>query len=287
MLSLPCFGTVFFRRLAALASLPLLALAASPAAAEDARPVEDASLVPTEHVRDPRLPTLFLVGDSTVKVGTAGQKGWGEEIGPFFDFSKINVVNRAIGGRSSRTFQSEGRWVKVLADLKPGDFVLIQFGHNDGGPVNDTHRARGTLRGTGEETEQIDNLITGRREVVHTYGWYLRKYVSDTRARGATPLLCSPVPRRIWEGDRIARTPDSYPAWAAAVAAVAAETQTAFLDLHETIALRYEAEGAAAVDAYFADERTHTTARGAQVSAGVVAELLRALPGKPFADYLR
>src|SRR3712207_2998098 len=77
-------------------------------------------------------PTLFLVGDSTVKNGTKGQRGWGEEIGKYFDTTKINIVNRAIGGRSSRTFQTEGRWDKVLEELKPGDFVLIQFGHNDG-----------------------------------------------------------------------------------------------------------------------------------------------------------
>src|ERR1700730_12853744 len=121
----------------------------------------------------PRLPILFLVGDSTVKTGTKGQQGWGDRIAVFFDQAKIKVENHAIGGRSSRTFQNEGRWDKILAAAQPKDFVLVQMGHNDGGPLDDAARARGTLRGIGEETRAIDNPITKKKEVVHTYGWYL------------------------------------------------------------------------------------------------------------------
>ena len=127
------------------------------------------------------LPTLFIVGDSTVKNGTKGQQGWGDPIAALFDKTKIKVENHAIGGRSSRTFQTEGRWDKILAAAKPGDFVLMQMGHNDGGPLDDAARARGSIRGTGEETKEIDNPITKKKEVVHTYGWYLRKYVADAR----------------------------------------------------------------------------------------------------------
>jgi lysophospholipase L1-like esterase len=117
-----------------------------------------------------KLPTLFIVGDSTVKNGTKGQMGWGDPIAKFFDKTKINVANHAIGGRSSRTFQTEGRWDKILAVAKKGDFVLVQMGHNDGGPLDDAKRARGTLPGLGEETREIDNPITKKKEVVHTYG---------------------------------------------------------------------------------------------------------------------
>ena len=82
------------------------------------------------------------------------------------------MKNRALGGTSSRTFQTKGLWEAVLKDLQKGDFVLMQFGHNDNGPMNDTLRARGTIKGVGEETEEIDNLITKQHEVVHSYGWY-------------------------------------------------------------------------------------------------------------------
>ena len=93
-------------------------------------------------------PALYLIGDSTVRNSTAGQMGWGDPLVREFDPAKISVVNRAIGGRSSRTFLTEGRWDAVMAHLKPGDFVLMQFGHNDGGKTND-ERCRASLSGIG------------------------------------------------------------------------------------------------------------------------------------------
>src|SRR5437867_12654193 len=99
-------------------------------------------------------PTLFIIGDSTVKNGSGegadGLWGWGSVIGPHFDATRIKIENRALGGRSSRTFLTEGLWAKVLADLKAGDFVLMQFGHNDGGPL-DSGRARASLKGNGDD----------------------------------------------------------------------------------------------------------------------------------------
>lgn len=251
---------------------------------DDARPVEDASAIVPDTVRDPALPTIWLVGDSTVKVGTPGQSGWGEEIGRYFDTSKVNVVNRAIGGRSSRTFQTEGRWDKVVSELKKGDYVIIQFGHNDGGAINDDSRARGTIKGIGEETEEIDNILTKKHEVVHSYGWYLRKYIADTKAKAATPIICSLVPRKIWTDDgKIVRSDDSYAAWAQQVATAAV---VPFLDLYELIAQHYDKVGRETVQGYFADERTHTNKLGAQVSAARVVAGLRALEGYPVESFL-
>src|SRR5262247_3720378 len=167
-------------------------------------------------------PTLFLIGDSTVRNGGGdganNQWGWGEPIVAYFDSAKITVLNRARGGRSSRTFLTEGLWDQVLSELKPGDFVLIQFGHNDGGPINDASRARGSLRGTGNESEEIDNLLTKKHEVVRTYGWYMRKYISDTKAKGATPIVLSQVPRNIWKDGKVVRAASDYGGWAAEVA---------------------------------------------------------------------
>ena len=96
--------------------------------------------------------------------------------------------------------------------------MLIQFGHNDSSAVNDNQRARGTLRGTGPETQVIDNQLTGQRETVASYGAYLRGYVADIRALGATPVLCAPVPRK--RRDEQGRTPrgsGSYASWAASL----------------------------------------------------------------------
>lgn len=232
------------------------------------------------------LPTLYLVGDSTVRNGNGtgrhGQWGWGEPLISFFDTSRINVVNRALGGRSSRTYITQGHWEQLLAMLKPGDFVLLQFGHNDPGPLDDTARARGTLRGVGPETQEIFNPITQQHEVVHTYGWYMRKYVADTLAHGATPIICSPIPRKIWKDGKIVRNADNYGGWAQQVAQ---QEHVAFVNLNEIIARRYDAMGPVAVEPLFGDPHTHTTWAGAELNAESVVAGLKALPENPLGKF--
>jgi rhamnogalacturonan acetylesterase len=233
----------------------------------------------------PELPTLYLIGDSTVRNGRGdggnGQWGWGEPLGSYFDASKIRVLNRAHGGRSSRTYLT-GDWESVLAALKPGDFVIMQFGHNDGGPLDDDQRARGTLRGIGDETREIDNPITKQHEVVHTFGWYLRKFIADTKSKGATPLVCSLVPRKIWKEGKIARNSSDYGGWAGEVAR---SESVAFLDLNEIIARRYDELGPEAVEPLFADPHTHTSRAGAEFNAASVVAALKGLKANPLAAY--
>jgi len=232
---------------------------------------------------DPGRPTLFIVGDSTVKNRTRGQQGWGEPLAAHFDAVRIRVENRALGGRSSRTFLTEGLWDKVLAELKPGDFVLIQFGHNDGGSLSQG-RARASLKGTSEETQEVTLEATGKKEVVHTYGWYLRKYVGDAKAKGATPVVLSPVPRNIWKDGKVARAANDYSQWAAEAAKAGG---ACFLDLNELVAKRYEEVGQETVKTqYFGEDHTHTTPTGAAVTAAVVAEGLRTMKDCPFGQYV-
>lgn len=236
---------------------------------------------------NPKLPTLWLIGDSTVRNGhgdgAGGQWGWGDEIAPYFDTNKINVVNRAIGGLSSRTFINGGHWDRDLAMIKPGDFVIMQFGHNDSGPLDDTSRARGTIPGVGDESKEIENPILKKHETVHTYGWYMTKYVTDTRAKGATPIICSPIPRKIWKNGKVVRNADNYGGWARQVA----EKQgVAFVDLNEIIARRYDALGQVAVEPLFGDPHTHTSLIGAQLNARCVVSGLKGLKKDPVKRYL-
>jgi lysophospholipase L1-like esterase len=227
------------------------------------------------------------VGDSTVRNGRGdganGQWGWGEPIVDFFDTSKINVVNRALGGRSSRTYITEGRWAELVPMLKPGDFVVLQFGHNDSGPLDDSSRARGTLAGVGDESKEIYNPITQKQEIVHTYGWYMRKYVANTLAKGAVPIVCSPIPRKIWKDGKVLRNPENYGGWAREIAE---QAKVAFLDLNEIIARRYDVLGEAQVEPLFADPHTHTSRAGAELNAESVVAGLKALPGNPLGPYL-
>ena len=235
---------------------------------------------------NPKLPTLFLIGDSTVRNGRGdganGQWGWGEPIVAYFDPAKINVVNRAVGGLSSRTYLTLGYWERVLAMLKPGDFVMMQFGQNDDGPLNDTSRARGTIKGLGDESEEIDNLLTHKHEVVRSYGWYLCKFIADTRAKGATPIVCSPVPRKIWRDGKIVRGRDSFAGWAEQVAKAQG---VAFVDLNEIVARRYDALGQEKVEPLFGDPHTHTSAAGAEVNAQSVIAGLKGLKDDPLAAF--
>jgi rhamnogalacturonan acetylesterase len=205
--------------------------------------------------------------------GAGGQWGWGEPLAERFDPARVNVVNRAVGGLSSRTYLTQGHWAHVLEMLTPGDIVVMQFGHNDTGPLDD-ERARGTLPGTGDET----------RSGVHTYGWYLRRYIGDARAKGAIPVVCSLVPRKIWKDGRIVRNSTTFQKWAAEVAA---SERVPFVDLNELIARRYDALGEKAVEPLFADEHTHTSRAGAELNAAVVIEELKRLRDLPVQDWLK
>ncbi|MCW1884936.1 GDSL-type esterase/lipase family protein [Luteolibacter flavescens] len=216
-------------------------------------------------------PTLYIIGDSTVRNHTAGQKGWGDPLVAHFDPAGIEVVNRAIGGRSSRTFLTEGRWDAVMANLRAGDFVLMQFGHNDGGPINDD-RCRASLKGTGDETEDIIRKTDGKPETVRSYGWYLRKYIADTKEKGATPIVLSPIPRNIWKGGSITRDTDGYSLWARQSAEKEGAT---FIDFHSLLADRYQPLGKERTTAIFAPgDHTHPAPAGAELNASVLANAL-------------
>ena len=250
---------------------------------DDTRPVVDDSRTTPAQVRDPKLPTLWIVGDSTLN-SNAPLRGWGQELAQFFDLSKINVVNRAIGGRSSRTFQYEGRWDKLLSELKKGDFVILQFGHNDVGQYDDPKsKDRPSLHSEGEETAEATRL-DGKKEIVHSFGWYMRKYGDDVRRRGAMMIFCSTVPHKDWDGGRIVRKEREK--WVKWTANAAAATDAAYIDLNEIVALEFERLGPDKVAPLFGDARTHSTPAGALLNAQMVVAGIRALKNPDLKKYL-
>jgi len=243
---------------------------------------------------DPRLPTLWLIGDSTVRNGSAGdgtnlgQWGWGAPLTFLFDPAKVNVVNRALGGTSARSFLG-ANWPRMVDLIKPGDVVILQFGTNDGG---DPARSVGELRGLGDETETIINRRTGQPEVVHTYGWYLRRFIAQIRARHAAPVVCSLIPRKRWEADgRIRRDHDTFASWAEQVAQA---EHAGFIDLNELSARRLDQLGKAETDILYVPnptparplgETVHTGWDGAVMNAKCVVAGLKALPDDPVAAW--
>jgi rhamnogalacturonan acetylesterase len=241
-------------------------------------PVPTASpMPPAEH------PALFLVGDSTMQtgagIGERGPWGWGAEIGAYFDPAKIHVYNEGRGGRSSRSYIEEGVWEKICAQLQPGDFVVVQFGHND--EANSTNYPdRATINSNGEETLQIG--VGDKHRVIHTYGWYLRQYAKDAQAKGAKLIICSPVPRNQWAGGKIKRGFDGYVQWAASAAQASGAP---FIDLNAIVCDRYDALGQAAAQSYFNDVQ-HTTKAGARLNAESVVAGIKQLTDCPLAQSL-
>lgn len=227
---------------------------------------------------DKNKPTVYTVGDSTVKNGSGegngGLWGWGDYIGQFLETSKVAVENHAMGGTSSRTYQDKGLWEPVFKKLKKGDYVLIQFGHNDNGALNDDSRARGTIKGIGEESEEIDNMLTGKHEIVHSYGWYIRKIVKEAKSKGAIPIICSPIPRNDWAEGKVPRNNESYGLWAKQIAE---QEKVTFIDLNDKLSIEMEKLGEAKVTGtyFYKRDHTHTTAKGAVLSASVIISELK------------
>ena len=238
-------------------------------------------------------PVLFFTGDSTVKNADKdddGMWGWASQASTIFDESKITLCNAARAGRSTRSFVREGLWDKVYNSLQPGDYVTIQFGHNDICPITD-QKARGVIPGT-QDTLHVYHLDNDTYEVVYSFGWYLRKMIDDCREKGATPILVSLTPRNEWPGGKIERRDASYGKW---YREVVEQTGVDFIDMHnitadaldkkfavrrlspdkekakaETEAIKQKAGGK-----YFKKDHTHASKQGAQLNAQSFAKGLR------------
>lgn len=228
-------------------------------------------------------PTLYLIGDSTVRNTNKEQWGWGSLLPEFFDSTKLVISNQAMAGRSTRTFLKEGRWEKVLASLKKGDYVMMQFGHNEGSKPDTSRRGyRGVLKGTGEDTVQL-MWADGNIEVVHTYGWYLRKFITEAKAKGATPIVLSMIPRNEFREGKVLRADKDYGKWAREVADAEG---VLFIDLNAITADKYDAWGAEKVKAFFPGDHTHTNQEGARVNAASVVDGIKANAKNSLNKYL-
>jgi lysophospholipase L1-like esterase len=201
-----------------------------------------------------------------------GPWGWGAEAIPLFDPAKIHVYNVGLGGRSSRGYREEGAWQKVMDRLQKGDWVIVQFGHNDAAN-SQNYPDRTTVKGNGDDTQSIDSPVTHQPETIHTYGWYMRQYVADAKAKGVNVIICSPPPRNAWQDGKIVRGLDGYAGWAKEAAQ---QSGAYFVDLNTISADKYDALGQDATKALFNDFQ-HSRKAGAKLNAESVATGIRQL----------
>ena len=211
-----------------------------------------------------------------------GMWGWGSVITEIFNSKKVSVENCAMAGRSARTFLDEGRWDKVYDALKPGDFVLIQFGHNDGGDIN-IGKARGELHGSGDESKVFLMEKTGKYQVVYTFGWYLRKFIRDAQEKGAIPIVLSHTPRNKWKDGQIERNSKSYGKWTREAAEA---TGACFIDLNKISADKLQKMGPKKSAVFYNTDHTHTSLKGARMNAQSIAEGLK-VTDCPLKKYLK
>ena len=251
--------------------------------ANQARPVSGSSRKGTH-------PVLFLVGNSTMRNGTLGngnngQWGWGYYEHLFFDSDKITVENHALGGTSPRTFYNK-LWKPVLEGVRPGDYVVLELGHNDNGPI-DENRARSSYKSPKSNGGPYDKYLledstvvtikeTGTQETVYTFGGYLRRFVNETRAKGATPILLTLTPRKAYEEsdtNKMDRKLTSFTPW---IKAMSEELGTPFIDLNDISALKLEKYGKHKAAYYFFGDKIHSSEFGARMNAASFAEGLDA-----------
>jgi rhamnogalacturonan acetylesterase len=278
----------FAPHLAAVLSLSV-ATAAFAQVRDPAPPPTDPRLpVGTRAPLNPKLPTVFIVGDSTASNGP--DLGWGDHLAHYFDTTKINIANRAHAGRSSRSYMVEGAWDKVLAEIKPGDYVLLQWGHNDGGDLGGA-KPRGSLHGLGEETQEVPQTtgpLAGKTETLHTYGWYNRKYVADTIAKGATPMFLSLTEQNIWkpDADGVPHLTHGMAGYDKMEQEMAETAHIAYIDMGTVEADRLEKTGQEKTALLFPIDHTHTSAEGAELNAQSVVIALE-IANSPLVPYLK
>lgn len=229
-------------------------------------------------------PVAFYIGDSTMRTLTDGS-GWNGEWGfglfaqQWFDENELVVENHALGGTSSRTYYNY-EWPTVKKGIKEGDFVVISFGHNDGGTLWDKRSVIGGISET--ETKEVTN-DKGVKETVYSFGQYMRMFIDEVRALGATPILCSRTPRGNFQSNGQLSMDTSYRQWGMAVAK---EKGVAYIDLEGVANPMYTAFGQWKVTQFYHGGTLHTCLLGAWHNAYCAALSIAADEQNPLHPYL-
>ncbi|KAJ5115717.1 Rhamnogalacturonan acetylesterase [Penicillium angulare] len=205
--------------------------------------------------------TIYLAGDSTMANGGGGSgtNGWGQYVSPYTTWS---ISNQAIAGRSARSFTRDGRFTTIADEVKSGDWVVIEFGHNDGGSLTPTDNGRTDCSGTGSEI--CYSVYDGVNETILTFPAYLENAANTFTALGAKVLISSQTPDNPWETGSFVYEPSRFVGYAQIAAEAAG---VAYVDHGAYVASIFESLGSDVVNSYYPIDHTHTSTAGALVVA--------------------
>ncbi|KUI71878.1 Rhamnogalacturonan acetylesterase [Cytospora mali] len=214
-------------------------------------------------------PTIYTCGDSTMaKLGANNGEtdGWGQYLG---NYTTATVVNKAIAGRSARSYWEEGRFAAVTELLKEGDIVIIEFGHNDGGSPETNDNGRSDCPGTGEET--CTSSADG--STVYTFVYYIAEAAKAMVAKGASVVLSSQTPNNPWETGSFVYSAPRFVGYQKTTAALFSSGVT-FVDHFNAVDQMYKKLGDSVVTAYFPSDHTHTSPTAADMVAKAFAQAI-------------
>ncbi|KAL0951563.1 hypothetical protein HGRIS_008245 [Hohenbuehelia grisea] len=205
--------------------------------------------------------TVYLAGDSTMAVGGGGSgtQGWGVFLGQFLT---IPVVNNAVGGTSARSYSDQGRFNMIINAAKAGDFVIIEFGHNDvtSGAVDN---GKQDAVGDGYDITSTVTAANGTKILIHSYAYYIENAVLALKNKGAIPIISSLTPDNIWSGNTITAG-GRFVTYAQSVGTRRAIT---YVDHFSYTAQAYNALGQTKTTTFYPNDHLHTSADGALVVA--------------------
>ncbi|KAB5571865.1 SGNH hydrolase-type esterase domain-containing protein [Coniochaeta sp. 2T2.1] len=213
-------------------------------------------------------PTIYLAGDSTMAKLTSPTDGWGQYLSKYLT---APVINKAIAGRSARSYTNEGRFTEIANLITAGDIVVIEFGHNDGGSPNSaSDNGRSDCPGTGSET-----CKSGKDgSTVYTFGHYVEAAARSYIAKGASVVVSSQTPNNVWEGGSYNGSPSRFVGYAA-LAAKNVGAGASFVDHFQAAANMYLKLGATKTNALFPKDHTHTSPEGADLVAQAFVQAVK------------
>ncbi|KAM0197870.1 hypothetical protein ACHAPI_004602 [Fusarium lateritium] len=215
--------------------------------------------------------TVYFAGDSTMAKNGANDgvtDGWGNHIGKYL---KVTAVNKAIGGRSARSYTNEGRFQEIIDVVKKGDIVVIEFGHNDGGSPNTNDNKRSDCPGSG--TEVCTSDVTG--EKVYTFVFYVSQAAKALVAKGATVILSSQTPNNQWETGTFQPAAPRFVGYVPIATKAIASASVTYVDHFAAVTNMYKKLGKDKVNSLYPKDHTHTSVEAADLIAKAFVQAIQ------------